>query len=279
MYSKLIVAGNYFQYKRAYHEITRDKEKIKLSKAHTKHLKEDYGITREAITSKRKDNLSLSRNNFKLLAHTNLTKHSKFITLTTQENMEINKFQRLFQLWIKRAEREIGIDFKYIGAYELQERGAPHIHLILFNSEYLPWEPLYNHWLSLIQGKGTLQIKEANEKHINYIVSYIHFDTIETLKRKAIIRSRNLEKPKIFIDKIPALYQDNLLRIEYSRVFGSSSTDNMFENIFGYFDKQGNTLFDEVKIFAHVSSARIKFFSELKAKRNNSPIKERSETK
>jgi hypothetical protein len=277
MYSKLIVAGNYFQYKRAYHEIKRDKHelnKIKLSKAHTKHLKEDYGITPEAITSKRRDNLSLSRNNFKLLAHTNLTKHSKFITLTTQENMEINKFQRLFQLWIKRAEREIGIDFKYLGAYELQERGAPHIHLILFNSEYLPWEPLYNHWLSLIQGKGTLQIKEANEKHINYIVSYIHFDTIETLKRKAIIRSRNLKKPEVFIDKIPALYQDNLLRIEYSRVFGSSSTNNMFENIFGYFDQKGNTLFDEVKIFAHVSSARIKFFSDLKAKRGVIPQNE-----
>lgn len=267
---KLIVAGNYFQYKRAYHEIVKDKEKVKRSLAHAKHLKEDYGIT-NGDTIKRKDNLSVSRNNFKLLAHSNLTKHSKFITLTTRENMEINKFQRLFQLWIKRAERETGIDWRYLGAYELQERGAPHIHLIVFNSEYLPWEPLYNHWLDLINGAGTLQIKEANEKHINYIVSYIHFDTVETLKRKAIIRSRNLEKPKVFKDKIPAEYQDNFLRIEYSRVFGSSSTDNMFENIFGYFDKRGDTLFDEVKQFAYVSSARMKAFSEAKAKRNNRP--------
>jgi hypothetical protein len=279
MQFKLIVAGNYFQYKRAYNPISRDKQKLKQSLNHAKHLKEDYGFTPEAITSKRKDNLSVSRNNFKLLAHANLTKHSKFITLTTQENMEINKFQRLFQLWIKRAERETGLDFKYLGAYELQERGAPHIHLILFNSDYLPWQPLYKHWLDLIQGKGTLQIKEANEKHINYVVAYIHLDTLETLKKKAIIRSRNLIKPQVYKDTIPAIYQDNLLRIEYSRVFGSSSTTNMFENIFGYFDKRGDTLFDEVSKFAYISSARMKAFSEAKAKRNNRPIEERSEAK
>lgn len=264
---KLIVSGNYFQFKSSYIPQRSNAQKAQKTREHNKTLKDKYGIDPlpNGSYQKRKDNLSRVRNNFKLLAHANTNAHSKFITLTTQTPLTIEQLREALHKWLKQLKRDVKeTKLKYIGVYEYQERGAPHIHLIFFNSVFIKWDKALKHWRSIIGGLGSLQIKQLQAiKHINYLIAYLNETCIKELNQKSIIRSVGLEKPKVYKDNIPPHLETKFLKVEYSRIMGSKQTDNTFENIYGYLTNERQEFnFDDAKDFLRVSIIRLNRFSQ-----------------
>lgn len=274
---KLIVSGNYFQFKSRWLP-KQSKAAILKAKKTRKHnsLLKGLGVInpKEVLSFKRKDNLSRSRNQLKLLAHSNINEYSKFITLTTQTIYTINEFQSFVRLWLKQLKRDLGgVKLKYIGVYELQKRGAPHVHIICFNKEFIDWTKGLKHWRSIIGGLGSLRVEKVRPiKHINYLLYYLDQPCINELGRKSILRSVGLEAPKVYEDNIPPHLKNIFLNVEYSRIMGyPSSCDNVFENIFGYFTTNPNEksfTFDHALDFLRISQTRINEFDKLKDQRS-----------
>jgi len=274
---KLIVSGNYFQFKSRWLP-NQSKEAVAKAKKTREHnaLLKGLGVInpKDVLSLKRKDNLSRSRNQLKLLAHANINQYSKFITLTSQKIFSINEFQSFVRLWLKQLKRDLGgIKLKYVGVYELQDRGAPHVHIICFNQEFIDWSKGLKHWRSIIGGVGSLQVKKCESiKHINYLLYYLDQPCINELGRKSILRSVGLEVPKVYKDNIPPHLKDQFLNVEYSRIMGyPSSCDNVFENIFGYLTKapsEKSFTFDHALEFLRTSQTRINEFDRLKDQRS-----------
>jgi len=272
---KLIIAGNYFQFKSSYNAIKTNPTKANKTRKHNRYLQETYNLHNhppgdhvDNEYKKRKDNLSRVRNNFKLLAHANRQQHSKLITLTTKEILTIDQIRQSLHKWLTQLKRDSKqVKLKYIGVYELQERGAPHIHLIFFNNVFINWSKALNHWRTLIGGLGSVQIKQLeSNKHINYLTSYLG-SCITTLGSKSVIRSIGLEKPKVYKDNIPNHLKTKYLKVEYSRIMGSKQTNNNFENIYGYLSNVAQQFtFDDCKDFLRVSIIRLKAFEDRRSK-------------
>jgi len=272
VFYKFIVSGNYFQFKQSYIGIKPNTLKANKTREHNKYLKETYnldGLQRDQqdIATKRKDNLQRARNNFKLLAHANANKYAKLITLTTKEVLSIEDFMKSFHSFIKHLKREVKEPLKYIGVYELQDRGAPHAHIIFFNEKFLDFNRALKSWRSIIGGLGSVQIKQLEpNKHINYLISYLKESAITSLGRKSIIRSCNLEKPKVYQDTIPPHLKNIFLKVEYSRLMGNNE-GNSFEHIYGYLSKEPQEFHigDALK-FADISIIRMNRFTKAKEK-------------
>jgi hypothetical protein len=268
---KLIISGNYFQFKQGYINTKKGINlKAQKSREHNKYLKEKYNIDHERSEvpnleyKKRKDNLSRSRNNFKLLAHANANKYSKLITLTTQEPLTLKEFQHSVHSFMKHLKREIKEPLKYIGVYELQERGAPHIHIIFFNEHFIEWSKALRSWRNIIGGLGSVQIKQlVPNKHINYLISYLKLSASGSYASKSIVRSINLEAPKVYKDNIPTHLKNHFLKVEYSKIMGDRSIGNTFEHIYGYLSKETQEFtLDDAMDFLRVSITRINRFNK-----------------
>lgn len=255
---KLIVAGQYFQFKNSYLPIRKPNiDKIKQTKAHNEHLFRDFGISTQKTTIKRDDNLSRTRNTFKLLAHANITQYSKFITLTTQKPLILEALRTHFHAWIRWLKTTLKENLRYVGVYEYQERGAPHIHLIFFNDAFIEWDKAHEKWKQIINDNGSLQIKQIKShsiKMINYCVAYLGKQVVASFGQRSIIRSMGLKKPQVYHDEIPTSLKDKPLKVEYSRQMTSSQTDNLFENTFGYFNEKGDYKFEDMEKVGYVSA-------------------------
>jgi hypothetical protein len=268
---KLIISGNYFQFKQSYiNTKSGSNTKAQKKREHNKYLKETYNLDVERSDDpnqdykKRKDNLSRSRNNFKLLAHANANKYSKLITLTTQEQLTLKEFQHAVHSFMKHLKREIKEPLKYIGVYELQERGAPHIHIIFFNEHFIEWSKALTSWRNIIGGLGSVQIKQlVPNKHINYLISYLKVSASGSYASKSIVRSLNLEAPKVYKDNIPNHLKNHFLKVEYSKIMGDRSVGNTFEHIYGYLSKETQEFtLDDAMDFLRVSIIRINRFNK-----------------
>lgn len=279
---KLIVSGNYFQFKSKYSTKTTapNYAKITKSKEHTRMLKDTYGI--ENIRGqKRSDNLSRVRNNFKLLAHANSNQYSKLITLTTQTPLTSGHLRQCLHGWLKQLKRDTKENkLKYIGVYEYQDRGALHIHLIFFNSVFINWEKSLKHWRSLIGGLGSVQIKKLQAiKHINYLCAYLNEDAILDLGHKSMIRSLYLEKPEVYQDTIPNHLKNHYLKVEYSRILGHSASNDCYENIYGYLTKDVQEFdFEHAKDFLRISNTRLDTFRSNRDNNKRGYIPQNEET-
>ena len=267
---KLIISGNYFQFKQSYINTKTNNAKAQKTREHNKYLKEFHHLDVERSDDpnndykKRKDNLSRSRNNFKLLAHANANKYSKLITLTTQENLSIKDFQNAVHSFMKHLKRQIKEPLKYIGVYELQDRGAPHIHIIFFNEHFIEWSKALISWRNIIGGLGSVQIKQlVPNRHINYLISYLKVSASGSYASKSIVRSLNLNKPKVYKDNIPPHLNNLFLKVEYSKIMGDKSVGNTFEHIYGYLTKEAQEFtLDDAMDFLRVSITRINRFNK-----------------
>jgi hypothetical protein len=283
MIYKIIQAGNYLQVKsKSSQGVETDanavRQKAQRSRDHKKSLIAQGLMTTEELKGvwgsqpqayvKRSDNLSRVRNRLKLLAHANINSYSKFITLTTQKVHTLKEFQGFIRLWLKQLKRDLKVDLKYIGVYEYQERGAPHVHLIFFNQQFINWSKGLKHWRSIIGGIGSLQVKRCDpNKHINYLLFYLHEPCIKEIGAKSVIRSIGLEEPKVYKDNMPPHLNNLFLKVEYSRIMGSSQSGSTYENIYGYLTKSkddNSFTFDECKKFLFVSLTRINAFENKK---------------
>jgi hypothetical protein len=255
--SSFILAGNYFQVRNSLVRQKTNPQKSKATKEHNKHLELDYGVIREKRIHA--NNLSVARNNFKLLAHANITEYTKFITLTSKEILTIEQFSIAFNLFIKRYNKIRNIPLAYLGMYELQERGAPHIHFFAFDDNKIDQttlKTLLNLWRKCIGGIGTLNIKTAQPKHINYLISYMTKDSKHKLGNKSIVRSRGNLKTyqKWPLHEVPKeIIENNDFNVEYARYMGSNDSINEYENIYGTLTPFGAYSFSDITTFGKVA--------------------------
>ena len=112
----------------------------------------DYEINKDKNNAnseyiKRSDNLSRARKKIFSIVNANLTSHTKFLTLTCRENiLDYSKIKRMFTTFVQAMKRE-GFKLRYLGVLEHQlergkkngDSGAYHIHLVIFNDEYIPF--------------------------------------------------------------------------------------------------------------------------------------------
>ena len=85
------------------------------------------------------------------LVDTNFDKKTSFLTLTTKENIQDrNQFNLLFDKFIKRLNYKIFNSkkrlLKYLAVLEKQERGAWHVHIMLFDFPFVPQHDLVKVW-------------------------------------------------------------------------------------------------------------------------------------
>jgi hypothetical protein len=85
----------------------------------------------------------------------------KFLTLTYQQNMqEESVVHRDFVRFIDRLEYELKEKVEYLAVSERQERGAWHIHVVLFSS-FVPLAWLKRNW-SATTGQGSFDIQKVD---------------------------------------------------------------------------------------------------------------------
>ncbi len=152
---------------------------------------------------KRIDNLSRARQSVRRLIWCNLTPHTKFLTLTTKENISDRKvFKRMFTTFLQQMKR-YGYPLKYLYVLEYQKRGALHAHLVVFNDEKIPLKILKKAWhygrsdIKMLNG-----LKYGSNEKVNdvgaYVCKYITKDTVENLGEHCYECSQGLNRPITF---------------------------------------------------------------------------------
>jgi hypothetical protein len=89
-------------------------------------------------------------------------KSVKFLTLTYKENeTNLDRVHNDFTLFLKRMEYELKDKVIYLAVPEKQERGAWHIHAMLY-SKYIPLSWLLDNW-NKTRGQGSFRINEVKD--------------------------------------------------------------------------------------------------------------------
>lgn len=139
------------------------------------------------------------------LVDSNFDSKTSFLTLTTKENIQDReKFNLIFDKFIKRLNYKVFKSkkrlLKYLAVLEKQERGAWHVHIMLFDFPFIPQKELVTIW-----GLGGVWINkidvDTKENRGRYVSKYfekgIGQELLENLGKKAYYSSRNLKKPII----------------------------------------------------------------------------------
>jgi len=229
MWRKVKVAGNYIEI-RSYDRPPSNKENVAKALA-TKKLKKEnelfnqrFGIIDETpirVKEKRKNNLDRVRSKLNDLVYSNASTYTKFITLTTQENIQdLSVFQKHIHHWFKGIQRQFNQPLRYAGVYEYQERGALHLHLFMFNEQKINWQKAHTSWKNIIKGNGSVQIKSLPDsqlsKNIKYCLSYISQSTLTMFGRKSLLVSQGLKQPEYY-DHIPLTLPKNSVSLSFGR--------------------------------------------------------------
>jgi len=146
----------------------------------------DRPTVRKQATERRADNISRARNSLVRRVLSNSTrKKPLFLTLTYASNMEdreraISDFRRFV-----RSVRRLYGSMDYVYVLERQERGAWHIHVLVFNKGYWRIEPVRLLWQMTIAEDARVNIKSTNDsKHVAfYIAKYLGKDATLAHKR------------------------------------------------------------------------------------------------
>lgn len=197
-----------------------------------------------------------TRDNVFNTIQTNLTKFTKFITLTTRETIldrdefliHFNQFRIKFQKTFKQP-------LKYIGILERQKKrgkkennlGSIHIHLIVFNDDYLPFKQIKQLWHHV----GSIDIKKVkNDELGQYMAKYLtkeNSNDIHESAKKMIFKSKNLKKPIIIYDhdvsttgitnELGEIYKNVRLFQVYStsyqrKHYTNDDQDELFSNVY-----------------------------------------------
>lgn len=150
----------------------------------------------------------------------NLTPASCLLTLTYRENMQdYNRAYKDFKYFVDRIKYNFKIDLRYLRVIELQERGAIHFHVVIFNDEFIKikYNDIYNLW-----GNGAVHIRKIEnldsttfDKIGNYLGKYLSKSKNIAWNKRIYTTSRNLKrihKERIIIeDEQLFTYYDDLL--------------------------------------------------------------------
>jgi len=163
----------------------------------------------EPIKEKQKSLASKQRTirNIADIIHCNITKYSKFITLTfaetTLDRKEAMKCFKEFQIYYFRY---FGVKLKYLCNQERQKdrgkkegnEGSWHFHFVNFSDKYLDFKILDKCWpYGFVLTK---RIKRPDQIHL-YFAKYLHKQITDIkINQKAVTMSRSLKKPQIEYD-------------------------------------------------------------------------------
>jgi len=159
--------------------------------------RQDY--TKFGIGDKSEKSLYRARNNLVTTINANITKYSKFYTMTTAEPIyDMRKFLDKFTNFKRRFKRAFGFDIPYVAVLERQyerqkkynlEQAPWHIHLVIFLDAYLPIEKLSALW-----GLGYCWINAVEDYRQTgrYMAKYLTKENVAKNK-KAVIKSENLK--------------------------------------------------------------------------------------
>jgi hypothetical protein len=173
-------------------------------------------VKKEDWNGKEERNLTLARRNIRRLIWCNKTRYTKFLTLTYAEDMQ-DREQVLydFKIFCKNMARK-GYKLNYLYVLEHQKErgkkydqgeGAIHIHLVIFNNEFIPWEIIKASW-----GKGNIEIEKGRDvKDLAvYVCKYLTKDTLAEYNSRSYSASKGLNRP--IERKITLKEGDNLIQ-------------------------------------------------------------------
>lgn len=173
--------------------------------------KRDNSFSKERMET----SLRRSRSNILKVLRANLDDRSYFLTLTFAENMQdYEKANRLFNYWVRVKNNGL----KYLLIKELQQRGAIHYHMIIFDCDNaLEVSDSWTH--------GRKHLKHINNKYswsiANYLTKYFDSEKNQLVhaNKKIYSTSRNLLKPlrvdMMFLQYMKKTYYNNDNTIRY----------------------------------------------------------------
>ncbi|AUC24416.1 Rep protein [Streptococcus uberis] len=211
-YNKKIIRTNstleIWEYEKIINSKNPSVEKDESTKERKK--KRDFDELSDEEQQERLKRISKTRKNSRWevmrLVDTNFSDRTSFLTLTTKENIQDrNTFNLLFDKFIKRLNYKIYKTkkrlLKYLAVLEKQQRGAWHVHIILFDIPFIPHKELLKLWG--LGGVWINKIKELDsvENCGRYVSKYmekgIGQELLESYGKKAYYSSRNLKKPDV----------------------------------------------------------------------------------
>lgn len=174
-------------------------------------------------------NLARARREIIELIRLNLVPDSCLLTLTYKENMQdYDKAYKDFYNFVKMVKYNFGLSLKYIRVIELQQRGAIHFHVVVFNPEFvaIPYNDIYKTW-----GHGAVHIRKIDvfddvtaDRIGNYLGKYLTKSKDIAVNKKIYTTSRGLkrlEKQRIVIENTEqsALYLERLASVSSAVIF------------------------------------------------------------
>mgnify|MGYP006440386723 FL=1 len=179
-----------------------------------KYISHNFTVNRETYEKshegdKQEISLRRTRDNLALLIQCNIKPYSKFLTLTTQENIqERSVFLDKFKAFKRAFKRKYGYAIKYSAVMETQKRGAWHIHLVAYNlTQKLDYQEIDRLW-QRVAGKGHVDFKvvDSHKNMFKYLIKYLTKEETQ-INKKAILNSQGLERPEIITTRESYDYQ------------------------------------------------------------------------
>lgn len=219
----------------------------------TKHDNIFHSFDTSSNNPKRLDNLKRARDTVSAYVYTNLTSHTKFLTLTTKETiLDVPVFQRKLQTFFQAMKRK-GYDLDYLYVYERQKKrglkegnkGCLHVHCIIFNDEYIDMSVLKKCWphgrveLKILDGLRCQNDQVSSELINNpasYVCKYITKESVAEWNEKVFRTSKGLKKP-VCVNNEVVVYPD-----------GGAVTKNS-ERLYDLFSTHYSVFFESSKVF------------------------------
>ena len=147
---------------------------------------------KEGRTMANEQNAKRARKAIYEIVEMNVTPYSKMVTLTYKENMQdYDRLAHDFKMFIQNMKRK-GYRFPYLWVVERQKRGALHVHLIIFQDDFIPVEDIRSAWR---HGFVKINARFQGVGHKGaYIAKYVQKETMPPDK-KAYRTSRDVKRP------------------------------------------------------------------------------------
>lgn len=189
-----------------------EKDSDNLYRVGKKGHEEVYDLEKDEFKQIRIDSLLRSRDLLVDYASQNANLFHSFITLTFAENLKdlsvANKYLNVFITQMRRACKNQGMEFYYLGVPEFQKRGAVHFHFLsnlVCGSELLPVQEgqtnMYNvkYWNHGFSSAYNLDMTDKNFNVALYLTKYLFKDLDERLfGHTRVLKSNNLAKPDTY---------------------------------------------------------------------------------
>lgn len=184
---------------------------------HNKGRDKKYYLPKDdnVFRKRRPDSLHRTKARLVDIVRCNRTPNTWFVTFTYAENQLDRKVaQTDFRNCIRRLETYLGRSVGYAFALEKQQRGAWHIHAVLFDIPYFTNED----WKSLFWKQGFVKRNQIyDDKVAFYLTKYITKETLNELDTRGYSCSHSLKRP-IEIESILQVYNELYKAIASTRV-------------------------------------------------------------